>query len=331
MRIYITGVAGFLGSHLADSFLADGYEVVGCDNMMGGSVANIPHGVSMHFQDCRNLYAMQSTTRAIDVLYHCAATPHEGLSVFSPSLIADNIYSASASVFSAAVQNGVKRIIFCSSMARYGGNAVPFTEDQAPAPVDPYGVSKVAAEDLLKTLGRLHGIEYVIAVPHNIIGPRQHVDPFRNVAAIMINRILQGKQPIIYGDGEQKRCFSYVKDAVSCLKAMATVSVSGETINIGPDEEFVTINTLSRMIANMMGFLIDPIYVADRPGEVRQANCSSDKARRLLGYRTSTTLREGLARMVESMTIIGPRDFDYHLPIEIVNEKTPKTWTERLI
>lgn len=332
MRIYITGVAGFLGSHLADAFLADGHTVIGCDNLIGGEVANIPLGVKMHFQDCRNLYAMNSTMRQIDVLYHCAATPHEGLSVFSPSLIADNIFGASASVFSAAVSTGVRRVVLCSSMARYGNQPPPFKEERhITAPVDPYGIAKVAAESLLTSLALLHGFEHVIAVPHNIIGPRQrYIDPMRNVAAIMINLMIQGRPPIIYGDGSQKRCFSYVSDAVYCLKEMATRPVDGEVINIGPDEEFITINELAATIADLLGVELYPVHVSGRPGEVAHATCSADKARRLLGYRTKTSLRQGLSEMIEYIRERGPKPFDYHLPIEIVNERTPRTWTERL-
>ena len=121
------------------------------------------------------------------------------MSVFSPYEITKNNYLASVSIFSAAINEKVKRIIFCSSMARYGGQQTPFTEDMKPNPVDPYAISKVAAENVLINLCELNNVEYVIAVPHNIIGPRQRYDdPFRNVVSIMLNRMLQGKAPIIY-------------------------------------------------------------------------------------------------------------------------------------
>ena len=152
---------------------------------------------------------MNEVMKNVDSVYHCAATAHEGLSVFSPYEISKNNFLASVSVFSAAIAHKVKRIIFCSSMARYGDQKTPFTEDMNPKPVDPYAISKVAAENVLINLCELNNIEWVIAVPHNIIGPRQkYDDPFRNVVSIMINRMLQKKAPIIYGDGEQKRCFS---------------------------------------------------------------------------------------------------------------------------
>ena len=159
--------------------------------------------------------------KGVDVVYHCAATAHEGLSVFSPFEITKNNYLASVSIFSAAVNEKVKRIIFCSSMARYGGQQTPFTEEMKPMPVDPYAISKVASEEVLKNLCDLNNIEWVIAVPHNIIGPRQkYDDPFRNVVSIMINRMMQGKAPIIYGDGNKLDVFLILMTVLSCLIPM---------------------------------------------------------------------------------------------------------------
>ena len=127
---------------------------------------------------------------------------------------------------------------------------MPYKEDYECRPQDPYGIAKKAGEDVLRNLCETHGVEYVIAVPHNIVGPRQkYDDPFRNVMSIMLNRMLQGKQPIIYGDGMQQRCFSYIDDCLYCLNALAFQdNVVGEIINIGPDEEPITINRISRSV-----------------------------------------------------------------------------------
>jgi UDP-glucose 4-epimerase len=227
----------------------------------------------------------------------------------------------------------VKRFVYCSSMARYGKQQAPFHEDQTPLPEDPYGIAKYAGELLVANVSATHGMEHVIAVPHNIIGPRQkYDDPYRNVASIMINRMLQGKQPIIYGDGEQVRCFSFVQDCVDPLLKMGTQSgLSGEIINIGPDEEAVTINELARIIAQLLVFDLDPIYVTSRPQEVRDARCSADKARRLLGYRTKVSLEEGLRSMIDWIREHGPKPFAYHLPIEIDSPLVPATWRDRLL
>lgn len=333
MKIFISGIAGFLGSHIADAMLAMGHEVIGCDNLIGGEKDNVPDGAEFHEDDCNDLESMQKLLRGVDIVYHTACTAYEGLSVFSPKLVSENTYLNSVSLASAAIKNNVRRFVHCSSMARYGTQeTVPFTEDMICKPQDPYGISKFSAELILRNLCGVHGMELVIAVPHNIIGPRQkYDDPFRNVASIMINLMLQGRQPIIYGSGEQKRCFSFVQDDIDCLNKLAFQdNVAGEVINIGPDEEFVTINQLAETIAKLIGFRLDPIYLKDRPQEVKLATCSADKARRLLGYQTKYTLEQGLSEMVAYIEKKGPRPFSYYLPLEIVNELTPKAWTERM-
>lgn len=333
MKVFITGVAGFLGSHLADAMLKEGHEVVGCDNLIGGYLDNVPDDVDFYQVDCNYLNTMNKLLKGVDIVYHTACTAYEGLSVFSPHLVSQNTYLNTASVATAAVAQGVKRFVYCSSMARYGHQeVVPFTEDMTCKPQDPYGISKVASEQLLKCLSEVHGMEVVIAVPHNIIGPRQkYDDPYRNVASIMINLMLQGRQPIIYGDGNQKRCFSFVQDDISCLEKLAfQEDVVGEVVNIGPDEEFVTINELAKTIAELLDFDLNPIYVPDRPQEVKLATCSAEKARRLLGYHTQYTLQQGLSEMIDYIKQKGPKKFRYHLDVEIVNAKTPKTWTNKL-
>lgn len=333
MKIFISGVAGFLGSHLADRMLAAGHEVVGTDNMLGGYEDNVNPKVIMHTYDCKYRNSMAKITKGCDVVYHCASTPYEGLSVFSPHLITENTYQITMSLLSAAIENKVKRFVFCSSMARYGAqDKVPFTEDMICNPVDPYGIAKYASEITISNLSKVHGFEYVIAVPHNIIGSRQkYDDPFRNVAAIMINMMLQGRQPIIYGDGEQKRCFSFIQDDIDCLEKLAfQQNVLGEVINIGPDEEFVTINELAKVIAKLLKFDLKPTYLPDRPMEVKLAGCSADKARKLLNYKTKYSLEQGIGEMIEYIKQRGTKPFRYHLDIEIRNQKTPRSWTEQL-
>lgn len=331
-RIFISGVAGFLGSHLADAFLADGHEVIGIDNMIGGYLDNVPTAIDFHQVDCNDFSRVKEVMQSVDVVYHCAATAYEGLSVFSPHLITQNIVTATTGMVSAAVANGVRRFVLCSSMARYGTNRVPFTEDMEPRPQDPYGFAKLASEQLLRSIAEVHGMEWVIAVPHNIIGPRQkYDDPYRNVASIFINLMLQGRQPHIYGDGNQKRCFSFVSDDVTPLKQMAYDShCAGEIINIGPDDEFISINQLAETIARIIGFELDAAHMPGRPQEVYLANCSAAKARRLLGYTPKVKLEAGLRTMIDWIRSRGVRPFRYHLDMEILNEKTPETWTKRL-
>jgi UDP-glucose 4-epimerase len=333
MRVFITGIAGFLGSHLAERLMLMGHSIVGCDSLLGGELVNVPPEAEFYQYDCRDFNAMLKVTRRCELLYHCAATAYEGLSVFSPAMVMDNIVTGSVSVFSAAIANGARRIVHCSSMARYGTNEVPFLESYTPRPQDPYGIAKVAAEQALVNLASVHNIEYAIAVPHNIIGARQKFDdPYRNVASIMANLMLQRRPPFIYGDGEQTRCFSHVEDCLTCLLAMGlTERGLGEVVNIGPDEEFVSINHVFRRLKEITGFDCQAIHLTDRPLEVKHAVCSADKARNLLGYHTTRSLDEGLNDIVEYIRSIGPRKFRYHLDIEIQNHRTPRTWTERLM
>ena len=332
-RILVTGAAGFLGSHLAEQLSILGHSVVGIDSMIGGYEDNIPKNIEFHKIDCCDFDKVKEIMRDVNIVYHCAATAHEGLSVFSPFEITKNNYLASVSIFTAAVNEKVKRIIFCSSMARYGSQASPFNETMSPKPVDPYAISKVASEDVLKNLCNLNNIEWVIAVPHNIIGPRQkYDDPFRNVVSIMINRMLQGKAPIIYGDGKQTRCFSYIDDCLSCLIPMLDQkNLNKQIINIGPDEEFVTINKIAEMCSNITGINLEPIYKKDRPQEVKHATCSADKARKLLNYKTTVNLKNGMQKTFEYIEKRGSRPFDYNINIEIDNELTPTTWKNKEI
>lgn len=331
--VLITGVAGFLGSHLADNFLAAGREVRGIDSLIGGYKENVPAGVDFRIADSRDTAEYRDLMQGVELLYDCAAAAYEGLSVFSPLHVHQNTATSSIAATSTAIAAGVRRIVYCSSMARYGAAATPFTEDLTPAPVDPYGIAKYCAELTLRSLCGVHGVEFNIAVPHNIIGPRQRFDdPYRNVASIMINRMLRGLRPVVYGDGSQQRCFSFVSDVISCLEALGTdTGVVGEVVNVGPDEDPVTILRLVEVIADVIGIACDPIFVDARPLEVHQAICSSDKARALLGYRTQVDLREGLRTMVEWISAKGPREFEYSIPLEIVTERTPQTWSRRLL
>ena len=136
-KILITGAAGFLGSHLSEKLSNMGHEIIAVDNLIGGYKDNIPKNITFYEYDCCDLDKMSSIMKDVDIVYHCAATAHEGLSVFSPVTITKNVYLASVSVFTAAIKHKVKRIIFCSSMARYGDQKPPFTEEMNPAPVDP--------------------------------------------------------------------------------------------------------------------------------------------------------------------------------------------------
>jgi UDP-glucose 4-epimerase len=333
MHIFITGIAGFLGSNLADYYVKKRFKVSGCDNLIGGTLDNIDiNKINFFKANCEDFEMMKKITKDVDILCHAAAYAHEGLSSFSPVLISSNNVTGSVSVFTAAIVNKIKRIVYCSSMARYGNIKIPFKEEDELKPVDPYGVSKVAAENILKILSKTHDIEYNIAVPHNIIGPKQkYDDPYRNVVSIMINLMLQKKNPIIYGDGNQKRTFSDIDDCIYCLdKLLTDPKIVSQVVNIGPDEECISINELYHLLSNKLKFNLEPKYLADRPNEVKEATCSADKARKVLGYKTSVSLDESLDKIINYISLKGPKDFQYNYPLEINNEKTPITWKEKL-
>ena len=333
MHIFITGVAGFLGSNLADFYLKKGFKVSGCDNLIGGELTNVDTGVVFYQGNCEDLNFMtQITKKNVDVICHAAAYAHEGLSSISPTIICNNNVTGSTSVFTASIRNKIKRIVYCSSMARYGNADTPYKEGSTLDPVDPYGISKVAAEKILKVLCNTHGVEYNIAVPHNIIGPKQkYDDPYRNVVSIMTNLMLQDRRPIIYGDGKQTRCFSDIDDCIYCLDRLITdKNIVSETINIGPDEEPIIINELFKKLANKLKFNKEPEYFLDRPNEVKFATCSSDKARKLLNYKTTISLDESIDKVINFIKKNGTKKFNYNYRLEIKNEKTPLTWLEQL-
>lgn len=330
MNILITGVAGLFGSNIAKSL--SNHNVIGVDSLVGGYVDNIPSEINFIKKDCNDL--TKDDLNGIEVIIHAACTAHEGLSVFSPKFITDNTYGNSMKVLTSAIQAGVKKFIFTSSMARYGHqDKLPFTEDMTPKPQDPYGIAKYAFELTLKNLSELHGIEFVILVPHNVVGYGQnYTDPFRNVAGIMINRMLQGKQPIIYGDGNQKRSFSDIRDIIDPFhKAIFSDVANKEVINIGPDNNFISINELAYKLAEMLNFDLAPIYLKSRPSEVKFAHCSADKARRLLQYEPKYELEDILSSMIDWVSNRGTGSFNFNIPVEIQSNITPKTWIDHRI
>ena len=333
MKIFITGIAGFLGANLADYYIKKNYTVSGCDNLIGGTLDNINQNKVKFFKaDCENLGEMTNIIRDVDVVVHAAAYPHEGLSSFSPYLICKSNFIGSISVFTAAIQNNVKRIVFCSSMARYGDVQAPFYEEQNVNPVDPYGVSKLAAENTLKILAKTHNVEYNIAVPHNIIGPKQkYDDPYRNVVSIMTNLILQKRRPTIYGDGEQTRNFSDIDDCIYCLdKLITNKDIVSETFNIGPDEDSISINELYKILCNKLQYNEPAEYANDRPNEVKHAICSSEKARKYLNYRTLVNLSDSIDKVINYIKNKGPKKFEYNYELEINTKLTPDTWKKKI-
>ena len=333
-KVLITGIGGLLGSTFARYLInKGGYEVIGIDNMIGGVIGNVPEKATYIEGDITDTELMTKLCEGVDTVFHTAALPYEGLSVFSPAIVTQSIVFGTVSVASACLANNVRLLINCSSMARYGDQQPPFTENMQRKPVDPYGLAKAQAEEHLEMLNEIHGLNFMTVVPHNVIGVGQrYYDPFRNVVGIMINRTLQGKPIIVYGDGEQKRSFSNVYD---CIEAVYKIMISDRNIsrqvfNIGPDDNEISIKQLAYKVGHFCEKYPNLQHFPDRPREVKNAYCSSDKIRKEFNYNASITVDQTLKDMV---AWIKPqvRDFEYHLKLEFITDETPKTWTDKLI
>ena len=336
MKVFITGLSGLLGSTMARYLIMQGDQVVGIDNMIGGVEGNVPDHpkCKYHRGDILDTELMKEIMAGCDVVFHTASLPYEGLSVFSPTVTASSIVTGTISTAIAALHNKVRLFINCSSMARYGNQIPPFTEDMPTKPVDPYGLAKVQAEEHLQMLSEIHGLNYVTVVPHNVIGIGQrYYDPFRNVVGIMINRAAQAKNLIIYGDGEQKRSFSDVRDCIIAVERIMKSDrkeLCGQVYNIGPDDNEISIIQLATLITQLSEVYVRFDHYPDRPREVKDAYCSSDKIRKEFNYNAATPAKQTIADMVNWIKPIK-REFEYHLPLELITDQTPKTWTDKLI
>ncbi len=342
MRILVTGAAGFMGSHLVDSLVDLGkHEVFGVDDLSGGYTRNV-HPKS-HFTklDLRNRKRTEKYISEVkpELLFHLAADATEGRSQFTPISATERNYLAYLYTLIPSIRYGVKRVVVTSSMSVYGAQKPPFSEDMLQKPEDIYAIAKTSMEQATQILAKVHGFEYVIARPHNVYGPKQNLsDPYRNVIGIFINCILNNKNFYIYGDGEQKRAFTYIDDFNPYfLKTGFLDSVNGEIINIGPKEEY-TINELARVVLETFfsdGHIpnhLKPKYLPIRPQEVKEAFCTNTKAIRLLGYKTSTSLEEGVKKMVEWAKTMGPQKFKYlKHGLELETNETPQIWSKKLV
>lgn len=334
MKILVTGVAGFMASHLAEYLANQGHEVYGLDNMSIGIESNIPKNIHFFRADMRDKGVMEDVLEEVkpELIYHLAAWAHEGLSQFMPIHITENNYNAFLNLIVPAINNGMKRIVVCSSMSVYGAQKPPFTEEMTRMPEDIYAAAKTAMEEAIEILADVHGFDYTIIRPHNVYGPRQMLhDPYRNVVGIFINRILNGKEPIIYGDGKQTRAFSYIDDVTPYLaKAGFIEEAKGQIINIGPTEEY-SINTLAETVLSAFGSDMQPLHFPDRPREVKHAFCTNEKAKRILGYETTTTLRDGIQQFVDWGKQQGAQEFKYLENLELTGDKIPETWKKKLM
>jgi UDP-glucose 4-epimerase len=330
MRILVTGGAGFMGSHLVDLLIDEGHRVVTVDNLSGGFRRNINSKVKFIRGDLQNKKICDRAVKRIDIIYHLAAHAAEGQSIFCPVYNAKANYIGFLQLIQSAINAGVKTFVHVSSMSVYGHQSeLPIKESQPLMPKDPYGIVKTAIEWVLHAYQEVFGFNTVIIRPHNVYGERQNLtDPYRNVIGIFMNRILHDRPPIIYGDGLQSRAFTYIDDCTPYIaKAAFTKEAYGEAINIG-SEKPITIKELVDLLLKVMGSKLKPVFAPERPLEVKHAYCSSEKAGKLLGYKTTTSIEEGLTRMAKWAKGLGPQHFRYWKRLEIPRN-APKVWTKK--
>ena len=331
-KILVTGGAGFMGGWIAEALLKEGHDVAVVDDLSGGLKCNIPKeivGKKLFFEfDLRNpknefIFEKFRPT----AIYHLAANAREGESFFSPVNVTERNILAYVYVLKTAIKYGMRKIITFSSMAKYGDQKPPFSEDMPNKPVDIYASNKVAMEEITKHLAGAHGFAWTVIVPRNVFGRRQFLsDIKRNFIAICMNRIMRHESIYIYGDGLQERSFSYIDNSLPCYVKCLDDSVNSEKINIGGVKP-VTINYAAEVIIDCFKDYPKPeiIHLSPRYCEVKHAYVTYEKSQRLLGYEERISFEEGVSIMAEWAKKIGPRPWKKE-PCELVNEKVPITW-----
>lgn len=301
-KVLITGVAGLIGSHLAEYLVPKGYEVYGVDNLSGGYIENVPQEVKFFAGDLKDRRWLSRVFKKIEpnYVYHLAAYAAEGLSPFIRNFNYENNLLCSTNVINECIKNEVSKIIFTSSMAVYGKGKPPFKETDQPQPEDPYGISKYAVEMDLKQAYDQFGLNYSIVRPHNVIGTRQNIwDKYRNVIGIWIRRVLAKESIVIFGDGKQKRAFSDIKFCLEPLEKLMD-GHDGEIFNLGSDQEYKLkdVAEIVQYIARDYGFDPEIGYLEARH-EVKDAYCDHSKAKKILKFRDETNLIETIQEMFE--------------------------------
>lgn len=326
-----TGAAGFIGAHVARALIARGHRVIALDDLSGGFRENVPpeaifvEGSILDHALIDRLFA----EHRFDYVFHLAAYAAEGLSHFIKRFNYTNNLIGSVNLINAAVNAGcVKCFVFTSSIAVYGRNQLPMTEDTTPLPEDPYGIAKYAVELDLKEAHEMFGLPYIIFRPHNVYGELQNIgDPYRNVIGIFMNQILQGKPMTVFGDGRQTRAFSYIDDVAPIIAAsIDRPAAYNQIFNVGADQPYSVLD-LAHAVARAMGVKPD-IRHLDARNEVVHAFSSHEKARRHFGdLIRNVPLEEGLARMAAWVKRAGARSGQPFEQVE-VKKNMPPTWAK---
>lgn len=337
MRILVTGVAGLIGSWVAEALCAkpEITKVIGIDDLSGGVMENVNVSRSPKFVfEQVNIEKEGAIIEIVaqnrpEIIVHAAACAREGASAYQPVKIVRSNALLSTIMMEAGAKYGMKRFVFFSSMAVMGNQKPPFDETMPMAPVDPYGMSKAATEQILAALAEVHGFDYVIIRPHNVIGPRQMLtDPYRNAAGIFMNRIMRHEPLYLFGEGH-KRAFSYIEDCLPAMvKAILTDKIKNQVVFIGGKEEILVEALMEEVIANFAEFKkLEIIRVPARPLEVKEAYCSIEKSVKLLGYSEPIGWKKGVAKMAEWAKKKGGQPWRIDT-LPLANANMPQPWRE---
>lgn len=300
-KILITGGAGFIGSHIVDELIEDN-EIIIVDNLSTGSIKNLkyPHHENLDFikEDIRKIN-FNELTSGTDYIFHLAAMASVPLSVEKPEECHEINVDATVKLLKSAANNDVEKIIFSSSSAVYGENTnMPLKETEQPMPTSPYAASKASCELYLKAFNESYGLNYTALRYFNVFGPRQ--DKNSQYAAVIpnfISALLEGKQAEIYGDGEQTRDFVYIKD-IAKANINACKSDYNGIINIASGEK-ITINRLYEIIKDTLGSDLDPLYLPERPGDIKHSLADTKNMERINLKINSNNFEKQLAETVK--------------------------------
>jgi nucleoside-diphosphate-sugar epimerase len=298
----VTGGAGFIGSHLTEELLRRGERVRVVDSLITGKRENLAHLPQVEFieGDLAEPGVAARAVRGVDYVLHQAAIPSVPRSVEDPVTSNRANVDATLNVLVAARDAGVKRVVYAGSSSAYGNSPVlPKVETMPTAPLSPYALQKLVAEQYCQMFTRLYGLETVTTRYFNVFGPRQDPSsPYSGVISVFISAMCQGRAPTIYGDGEHTRDFTYVANVVDgVLRACQAPNASGETINVATAGR-ISLNQLFEAVRELVGADVQPKYAEVRAGDVRDSQADISKARRLLNYEPSVTFEEGLKRTV---------------------------------
>jgi UDP-glucose 4-epimerase len=323
----VTGGAGFIGSHVADSLLEMGHEVVALDDLSGGFADNVPDGAELVEGSILDVDLLESLfdDHDFDYVFHLAAYAAEGLSHFIKRFNYQNNLIGSVNLINLSILHEIECFVFTSSIAVYGRNQLPMTEALKPEPEDSYGIAKLAVEQELEATRRMFGLPYIIFRPHNVYGERQNLgDRYRNVVGIFMNQIMQGQPMTVFGDGTQKRAFSYIGDVAPIIaESIENEAAYNEVFNVGADVPY-TVNTLAKQVARSFGVEPDITHLEAR-NEVHEAYSDHAKAQQILDAGTGVSLEEGLDRMAAWARDHGVRSSQEFENIEVpIN--LPPSW-----